>query len=187
VPTSRELRKLRGYERVTSDLRRALFVPGAEAEGFELYTLLGNPDDRPALAGLVSLLGSQVFDAGRFEFRNGTPTPINMFLWDLLLGRLATELARECDSKNPHLAFATLTAEMQQALTTACTWPAENSTLALGNIWFTLMGHRAPTSEYVAWFRFFAEPDAPYRDAAPKVWVRDAIRGVLMNPYFLLD
>lgn len=192
---------LKGYNAVKKDLRQRVYAADA-APDLDVAWLLDASSDPGVLTGFRALLGGFASTTSHAEFQNGTPNAVNMLLWDLVLSRFADSLATACDpaplSPPAGSVFLRslvgesrelkLKASFHQKLAAACNLPAGDAErrAVMQKLWTALMGYEAPAAEFGAWYDAFGAPGTlPAADAHERL--RAMLRGLLLNPHFLLE
>jgi hypothetical protein len=174
----------KGYVVIDQQLRQRVVSP--DRADLHLSRYLGSYNDE--FSGLVALLGGFAGPGGSSEFRNGDPNAMNMLLWELALGALAGDIAKNCA---PPLAEGTvpLSSSFAARLAPLCSWPdASAKTEAnLQALWTGLMGFSAPPTEFAAWRDYFLGADSPYAQTPAAEAVEAMLTGIMLNPHFLLE
>lgn len=152
----------------------------------ELSTRLASPGTSLNLQQFVpaddleDLLGTWYRFGDEHTFQNGSPNSLSMVIWRVALSGFAKSVANSC--RQPRLTFH------QRFLTTLralCRWPAAEAKTdaVLLEFWFSVMGHNAPQTEYMAWREFFL---TTYANRPASETIGAMTLAITMNPYFLL-
>lgn len=168
--TEAQSAQFKGWAAVSRELSTRLASPGTS---LNLHQFVPADD-------LDDLLGTWYRFGDEHTFQNGSPNSVNMVIWRIALSGFAKSVAGSCES--PRLTFHQ---RFLTTLKTLCRWPAAEAKAdaVLLEFWFSVMGHNAPETEYVAWREFFRTTYA-HRPAAETI---DAMTlAITMNPYFLL-
>ena len=171
-PASAQHSQLKGWVATTRELSTRLAPRGQQLPMWEFL---------PAY-GLEELLGTWINTDSEHTFRNGTPNPVNMLIWNATLSQFAKAVGNSC--KSTQFSF---NPQFLRVFNRICTWPAADgkSDLAMMDFWLALMGYNAPESEFLTWKEFFL--NSSYAQKPAEESVRAMTFAIVMNPYFLLN
>lgn len=119
--------------------------------------------------------------------RGLAPNPLTATSWFILFEGLAKDLAYVCSTEAgpaPVELISELRAEVLVMLLSLCSWPNVTDQQLL-DLWLTIVGYDAPSSEFESWLARFKQED--YRGGSPLAALQDMIQVALLNPYFLLE
>jgi hypothetical protein len=176
--------QFKGVVAIQEVIRTRILSSGSAS--FNLGPYLAHEDS------LISLLGGYSDVGLRNDFRNGTPNSLNMFLWNITMSMLASDIARSCGT----IRLAVMRSQVfdyndsfAKHLNALCSWPnsqAKNET-NLRNLWIAVQGFDAPKEEFEAWRDFFLSPQSPYADKPNEESMAAMLKTMFLSPYFLLE
>jgi hypothetical protein len=177
--TGNRIGYLRGFSRIDQIAKSRLLE--LEPGGFlDIGSLLEGGSFSSDLVGFRLLLGGFGPESARGAFENGAPNAVNIFLWQVVLGRLADGLAKgACDgSGSVALSFglAAIRTDALNSLKPLCA--GTHASAELQSLWTLVMGFEPPAAELDAWLAVFADKPVP---------LADLLRSLFLNPFFLLE
>lgn len=191
--TTSEGKPVGGYKgliAINQILQLRLLTPDAAAPQFSITRYFGQPSGEPT--GLAILLGAYGGEDAHRTFQNGTPSPMSMLLWQMILTSLAEDIARSCDQEGGPRSLGDIFPYNQNFIThlkPLCSWPspaAKNDSHLLG-LWLALMGYDAPREEYESWKEFFLSPESPFSSSSRTEAILAMARTIFLSPFFLLE
>jgi hypothetical protein len=173
---------LRGYQAIDDQLTQSISAlrsngvgdPSSGLLAAHLPTGISSSNAKELLGGYV---GGTAFDSTPSEFVNGTPIPVNMLLWTLVLRSLAGEMALVCgEGTESRAAVSKYLPDFRKDL---MDWCATKSPGSFDALWLWLQGFESEAERAEV-----AKAIAPHLGT---ISTTDALFVILMNPHFLLE
>ena len=178
--------RVKGYDWVNANVQQRMFKSDSALAAMGLVRYLASESNPFGGQGLTLLLGFYN-PAGKSEFTNPYPNPVNSLIWHLIFDGLAKDLASLClpPEENPFAdqLKATVAEANQEFCQGQMASQKPNEELLL-DYWLNTMNYDAPFTEFIAWRDFVWSEELELMPPDEFVWSINL--AIFYNPYFLI-